>query len=192
MKGWSAQVPALSGLLDRRLDLGTVELVEAAMRTAGFGKGWWSIWGNTLRSLKPHGSAPESVLDLLCFLDESSNKKMQQTDLDDVTVEHLTAGRTALREVIGKVELSVNRKRTWNCRQVAPWLWCVNTSWYLVSKALPMLRAMDARARILMTRLEEEAEKENHTTCLQEVALNSFGILFCRSPNDKDLDPSLE
>ena len=162
----SVQVPALKDLLDRPLDLETVELQERAMRDAGVVGGYWSpIWIDDLRSLKRHGSSPECVLDLLCFF-----------------VEHLKAARSALQEAIGRVELAV-KKGERDFWQVAPWLgWCP----CLGSKALPILRAMDARASILMTRLEEEAEKENHTTCLQEVALNSIGILFCRCPNDKD------
>ena len=64
MKHWSAKVPALKDLLDRPLDLETMELVDQAMRTAGFGDGYWSsLLGNDFRSLKPQGSAPECVLD---------------------------------------------------------------------------------------------------------------------------------
>ena len=180
MKNESVKVPGLKDLLDRRLDLGTMERVEAAMRAAGwFGPHWLSShWGNALRSLKPHGSSPECVLDLLFLLNASSDEKMQQMDLDDVTLELLTAGRTALREVIGKLE-AVKKGAKWNWRPVAPWLVYLKVpSWpNLGSKALTNLQAMDARARILMTRLEQEAEKENDTTCLQEVA--STQLAFC-------------
>ncbi len=173
MKEKSVKVPALKDLLDRPLDLRCLELMERAMRDAGFCAGWVPLWGNYFRSLKRHGSSPERVLDLLCFLGESSDEKMQQTDLDDVTLEHLTASRSALREVIGKVELAVKEgEKWWNCRRVAPWLqyWRRNAPWpCLVSEQLPLLRAMDARASILMTRLKDEAEKENGA-CLQEVA----------------------
>ena len=55
--------------------------------------------------------------------------------------------------------------------QVAWWLWYwrPNGPFCLGSEDLPALRAMDARASILMTRLKDEAEKEN-ARCLQEVA----------------------
>ena len=178
MKEHSVKVPALKDLLDRPFDLGCVELMERALRDAGvvnanwsfpWGyvlRDWVSILGDALRSLKRHASSPHRVLDLLCFLEESSDEKMRQTDLDDVTMEDLTAARSALREVIGKVELLVKKGEEirWNPCQVAPWL-------------QSELRAMDARASMLMTRLEQEAEKEN-ARCLQEVALNSIGILF--------------
>ena len=174
MKKKSVEVPALKDLLDRPLDLETVELMEQAMRTAGFGESpnWWCIWGDAFKSLKPHGSSPENVLDLLCLLNESSDEKMQQMDLDDVTLEQVAAARSALREAIGKVELSVKKGERWDCRQGALWISYLKVpSWpKLGSKALPGLQALDARARILMTRLEDKAEKENHTTCLQEVA----------------------
>ena len=178
MKENSVNFPALKGLLDRPLDLGTVELMERAMRAAGFvGPNWSYYWGNRFRSLKPHGSSPGHVLDLLLVLEESSDEKMQQMDLDDVTVEQVAAARSALREVIGKLELVLKTGEIWwNFRQVAPWLFMGLP--YLGSNHLPMLQAMDARASILMTRLEEEAEKENHATCLKEVAFNSFGIFF--------------
>ena len=182
MKENSVNFPALKGLLDRPLDLGTVELMERAMRTAGFCANWLSShWADLFRSLKRHGSAssPERLLDLLCFLKESNNEKMQQMDLDDVTLEHLTAARSALREAIENLELAVKKGEIWDFWQVAQWLGCLESE-----DLLSMLQAMDARASILMTRLEEEAEKENDTMCLQEVALNSFGSLFCRSPND--------
>jgi len=174
MKERSVQVPALKDLMDRPLNLGSLELVDQAVRTAGFGSGWsfWSIWGGAFRSLKPHGSFPEHVLDLLLFLDESSDEKMQQMDLDDVTVEHLTAGRSALREAIGHVELALKSfEEWWQCRQSAPWLKFLDSmTWpWVESKYLSILQAMDARASILMTRLERQAEKENDTTCLQEV-----------------------
>jgi len=132
---------------------------------------WTSTWGNPFRSLKRHGSSPECVLDLLCFLKESSDEKMQQMDLDDVTVEQVAAARSALREVIGHVELVLKKGEErwwdWNLRLL---------SWWLGYEALADLQAMEARASVLMTRLEEEAEKEHHTMCLQEVALNSIGI----------------
>ena len=184
MKEKSVKVPALKGLLDRPLDLGTVELSEAAVRTAGFVEAnWRSFWGDVFRSLKRHGSgsSPECVLDLLLFLLESSDEKMQQMDLDDVTLEHLTAARSALREAIGDAELAVKKgeAKWWDFYQVAPWFGSLRVGWpCLGSEALPWLQAMDARASILMTRLEEEAEKENHATCLKEVAFNSFGIFF--------------
>ena len=169
----SVKVPALKDLLDRPLDLGNLELMERAMKDARFGANWWSLLANALRSLKPHGSSPELVLDLLCFLDESSDEKMRQTDLDDVTLEHLTAGRSALREVIGGAELALKKgEKRWDPWQIAPWLRYLrrNAPWpCLVSEQLPLLRAMDARASILMTRLKDEAEKEN-ARCLQEVA----------------------
>ena len=187
MKEKSVKVPALKDLLGRPLDVGTVELAEAAMsnharfganwtsfwgKATGFGADWVSIPGAAFRSLKRHGSSPECVLDLLCFLDESSDEKMQQMDLDDVTAEQVTAARSALREVIGDAELAVKKGETrWHWDQGAPWLWYLSASWpCLGSEALARLQAVEARASILMTRLEEEAEKENHTTCLQEVA----------------------
>ena len=195
MKDWSVKVPALIGLLHRPLDLGTVELVEAAMRGARVRANWIFPLDNAFRSLKPHGSAPECVLDLLYLLNESSDEKMQQMDLDDVTMERLTAARSALQEAICDAELAVKKgKKAWNCCPAAPWLGYLRVGvWWPRpgSEDLLMLQGLDARASILMTRLEQEAEKENRA-CLQEVALNSFGILFCRSPNDKDLDPSLE
>ena len=172
MKEKSVKVPALKDLLDRPLDLGNVELMERAIKDAGVAHANWSSpWGNSLRSLKPHGSSPERVLDLLCFLGESSDEKMRQTDLDDVTLEHLTAARSALREVIRDGELAL-----W---QVAWWLVYLDlkNSWCLGSEALRLLRAMDARASILMTRLKDEAVKEN-ARCLQEVASSQIGILF--------------
>ena len=138
------------------------------MKDAGFCAGWWSLLANALRSLKPHGSSPERVLDLLCFLGESSDEKMRQTDLDDVTLEHLTAARSALREVISHLELAVKGEKRWNS-QVAPWLGYWSPYASFVSEALPIFRAMDARASMLMTRLKDEAEKENDA-CLQEVA----------------------
>ena len=182
MKDWSVKVPALRGLLDRPLDLGSVELAESAVRTAEvIGPNWTSPWVDALRSLKRHGSgsSPERVVDLLLLLDESSDEKMQQMDLEDVTLERLTAARRALREVIGHVELAAKKgKKLWYCLQVAPWLWWLNwLSWpSLGSKDLPMFRAMDARASILMTRLEQKAQKENDR-CLQEVA--STHLAFC-------------
>ena len=172
MKNNSVQVPALKDLLDRPLDLGCVELMERAIRDTGFCANWSSVWGDAFRSLKRHGSSPELVLDLLCFLDESSDEKMQKTDLDDVTVEHLTAARSALQEVIRDFEVAVKKgEKMWDFRQVAPWLWLwrPNALWCFGSEDLPELRAIDARASILMTRLKDEAEKEN-ARCLQEVA----------------------
>ncbi len=174
LKSWSVKVPALKDLLDRPFDLGNVELMERATKDARFvNTNWSSTWGDAFRSLKPHGSSPERVLDLLWFLGESSDEKMQKMDLDDVTVEDLTASRSALREVIGKVELLVKKGEEirWNWYQNAPWLGYLrrNAPWWLGSVDLPLLRAMDARASILMTRLEDEAEKEN-ARCLQEVA----------------------
>ena len=191
LKNQSVKVPALKDLLDRPFDLGTVELVEAAMRSAGFGgANWWSLSGDAFRSLKPHssGSSPERVLDLLCVLEESSDEKMHKMDLDDVTVEQVAAARSALREAIGNIELALKKgeERWWDWVQVGPWIWNLGLeSWW-------KLRAMDARASILMTRLEEEAQKENDAAaCLQEVASTQLAFCFW-SPNDKDLDPPLE
>ena len=172
MKDWSVKVPALKDLLDRPLDLACVELVERAVRTAGVVEAnWSSLWGKAWRSLKRYGSSPESVLDLLCFLKESSDEKMQQMDLDDVTVEQVAAARSALRGAIGKVEPTVKKgedRRNWH--QVAPWLLYLSLgSWCLGSEDLPMLQAVEARASTLMTGLEQEAQKENDR-CLQEVA----------------------
>ena len=182
MKERSVKVPALKDLLDRPFDLGCVELMERALRDAGVvNANWSSPWGyvlrdwvsilaNALRSLKSYGSSPHRVLDLLCFLDESSDEKMRQTDLDDVTVEDLTAARSALREVIREAELLEKKgEKRWNFWQVAPWFGWWKAWWSLGSEDLPELRAMDARASILMTRLKDEAEKEN-ARCLQEVA----------------------
>ena len=167
MKEKSVKVPALKDLLDRPLDLGCLELADRALKDAGF-SGGWSPLTDVLRSLKRHGSSPERVLDLLCSLFESSDEVLQKMDLDDITMEHLRAGRNALQEVIGNVELAVKKgEKTWNCRQVAPWLrYFLSPKWlnwvsYLGSKDLPKLRTMDARASILMTRLADEAEKEN-------------------------------
>ena len=174
MKAMSVKVPALKDLLDRPLDLGAVQLVEAAMRNAGFGEGSWSPLTDGFKSLRHgSGSSPEPVLDLLCFLNESSDEKMQQMDLDDVTVEQVAAARSALRKAIGEAELAVKKgRKTWYCRQVAPWLWPFRFGRpRLGSKdLLSNLRAADTRASILMTRLEEEAQKENNAACLQEVA----------------------
>jgi len=177
MKEKSLKVPALKDLLDRPLDLGCLELIEQTLKDAGFGGGW-SPLTDILRSLKRHSSSPERVLDLLCFLFESNDEKMQKMDLDDITMEHLTAGHNALQEVIGNVELAVKKGNTWNCRQVAPWLrYFLSPKWlnwvsYLGSKDLPKLRAMEARASILMMRLEQEAQKENDTS-LKEASLNT-------------------
>ena len=173
MKKQSVKVPALKSLLDRPLDLGCLELADQAFTTAGFGATSWPFLTDVLISVKRYGSSPERVLDLLCFLNESSDEVLQKMDLDDTTVEHLTAGRSALREVIGKVELAVKKGTKWNCLQVAPWLWSLRRngwSWWpsLGSEELPRLQTLDARAGILM-RLEHEAEKENDTS-LQEVA----------------------
>lgn len=167
----SVEVPALKDLLNRPWDLGTVELMERAMRDARVVGGYWTLpWGNAWRSLKRYGSSPEHMMDLLLLLEESSDEKMQLMDLDDITVEHLTAGRSALREAIGKVELAVKKGEKWNCRR-GTWLWWFTMGRaYLGSEALPILQALDVRASILMTRMEQEAEKENDTTCLQEVA----------------------
>ena len=180
MKERSVKVPALKDLLDRPLNL-RMELVESAMRAAGFGAGWSSTWANAFRSLKPHGSSPERVLDLLCFLKESRDEKMQQMDLDDVTVEQVAAARGALREAIRDLELALKKGERWNFCQVAPWLWFLNwPSWSFGSTDLRWLQALDARVSILMMRLEQEAEKENDAACLKEVALNSIGTLaFC-------------
>ena len=183
MKAKSVKVPALKSLLDRPLDLGNVELMERATN-------WSSPWGKAFRSLKPHGSSPHRVLDLLCFLDESSDEEMRQMDLDDVTVEHLTASRSALREVISHLELAVKRgEKWWNFRQVAPWLWYwrPNGPWpCLGSEDLSELRAMDARVSMLMTRLKDEAQKVAWTqmkkilTLCWSVALVFFGeFVFC-------------
>ena len=176
MKEKSVKVPALKGLLDRPLDLGCVELMERATN-------WSSLWGKAFRSLKPHGSSPERVLDLLCFLDESSDEKMRQTDLDDVTMEHLTAARSALQEVIREVELAVKKGGLWwNPWQLAPWLryWRRNAPWScLGSEDLPELRAMDARASMLMTRLKDEAKKEN-ARCLQEKEPPKYNIRYIK------------
>ena len=154
MKERSLKVPALKDLLERPFDLGTVELAELAVRTAG------SVDPScaAFRSLKPHGSSPERVLDLLCFLVESSDKKMQQMELENITMELLTAARSALREAIGKAKLAVKEGETCCLPVAAPG-----------SKALPKLRALDARVSILMMRLKQEAEKKNDR-CLQEVA----------------------
>ena len=180
MKAKSVKVPGFKDLLDRPFDLETVELAEAAMRAAGFGANWSSKWGDALRSLKPHGSSPENVLDLLLLLDESSDEKMQQMGLDDVTLEQVPAARRALREALRRVELSMKLGEEWYCSQVAPWLVYLKSSrsWWLGSEDLPWLQALDARASTLMTRLEEEAEKENHTTCLQEVAWTRLAFCF--------------
>ena len=136
----------------------------------------FSDWAKVFRSLKHHGSSPERVLDLLCFLHESSDEKMQKMDLDDVTVtmEQVAAGRSALREAIGDAELAVQTgEKRWNWHQVASSL-----CWWpcLGSKDLPILQALDARASILTTRLEEEAEEENDT-CLQ-LKSNASGLFF--------------
>ena len=175
MKERSLQVTALKDLLDRPLDLETVESRDWAMRVAGVTVlRLRPSLADTLRSLKCYGSSPESVLDLLCFLDESSDEKMHKMDLEDVTVtmEQVAAARSALREAIGDVELAV--KKGGSC-QVASWL-----CWWprLGSKdLLSRLQAMDARAGILMTRLEDEAEKENDA-CLQEVAELNWHFVF--------------
>ena len=168
-------------LLERPLELKTVELAERALKGAWLvGADWSSPWGDALRSLKPHGFSPERVLDSLCLLFESNDEVLQKMDLDDITMEHLTAGHNALQELIGKVELALKKGRRGEfVGQVAPWVKYLSTSWWpcLGSKALTNLQAMDARARILMTQLEDEAQKENHTTCLQEVA--STQLAFC-------------
>ena len=78
----------------------------------------------------------------------------------------MTAGRSALQEVIGNVELAVKKGERRNCLQDAPGLCEKGLRSKLGSEDLP---ALDARASILMTRLEHEAEKENDM-CLQEVA----------------------
>ena len=178
MISWSVEVPALKDLLDRPLDLETLELVEAAMRTPGFGGGSWSVWGNACRSLMRHGSSPERVLNLLCVLEESSDEKMHKMDLDDVTVEQVAAARSALREAIGDVELAAKKGEWPTWYQVAPWIWNLSLgSWCLGSEDLPMLRALEARASILTTRLEQEAQKENDAASLQEMA--STRLAFC-------------
>ena len=162
MKEKSVEVPALKDLRDRPLDLGFLGMVE-------LGCGYGTPLTDAFRSLKPHGSDPERVLDLLCFLFESSDEKTRKMDLDDVSVEHVTAGRSALGKVI---ELArKNRKKTWNCYQVAPWLryLSLKNSWCLGSMDLSRLRALDGRASILMTRLKQETKKENDA-CSQEVA----------------------
>ena len=181
MKPESGLVPP--GLPERplgALDLEAVELIERAMRARfGFSVHWSFNLADAWRSLKCHGSgsSPERVLDLLCLLFESSGEKMQKMDLDDITLEHLTAARSALWKVIGKffkAELAVNRewREWWNCGQDT--LWLRELPWpCLGSKALPMLQAMDARAIILMTRLEREAQKEND-------ALSCFCMFFLR------------
>ena len=167
MKRESAQVPALNALLDRTLDLGTVELAESAMRAAGVREAnWSSTSADALRSLKPHGSSPVHVLDLLALLHESSDKKMQQMDLEDVTVEQVAAARSALREAIRDVELAMKKGGekwwNWNCAQLAPWLWSFRVLWpSLGSKdQLSKLQAVEARASILMTRLEHVASTQ--------------------------------
>eukprot|EP00434_Breviolum_minutum_P000203 symbB.v1.2.000172.t1/scaffold9.1/size550961/28 len=160
MKEKSVQVPVIKNLLDRPLDLGCVELVEWAIRAAGVAKeNWSSVRGNAWRSLKRHGSSPERVLDLLCFLDESSNEVVQKMDLDDITLEHLTAACSALRTAIRKVELAMKLGEEWDCSQGAPWLWYLSASWYLGSEDLLRLQTVDARASILMTRLEHANAK---------------------------------
>ena len=116
---------------------------------------------------------------MLFFLHDSSDEKMQQMDLDDVTLELLTAARSALREVIGELELAVKKgQKGRNWFQVAPWLVYL-PSWHCLGSKdlLSKFQAMEARASILMMRLEREAEKENHTTCLKEVA--STQLAFC-------------
>ena len=94
------------------------------MRTAGVREAnWLSPWGDAFRSVKRHGSGSsrEHVLDLLCFLQESSDEKMQKMDLDDVTLEQVAAARSALR----KAELAVKKGEhswNWEWHQVALWL----------------------------------------------------------------------
>ena len=171
MKIWSAEVPALKDLLDRPLDFGCLELADRAMRDAGLGGyNWSSFLANALRSLKSYGSSPEHMMDLLSLLHESSDEVLQKMDLDDFTVEHLTAGRSALQEVIRNVELAVKKGARWYCNEAAPWLWSLRRNGCCIGpNDLPILQAMVARASILMTRLEHEAQKENDT-CSQEVA----------------------
>ena len=163
MKEKSVQVPALKDLLDRPLDLGCAELMEQAMRDA-VNVDWSSNWGHSLRSLKRHSSSPEHVLDLLFFLNESSDEKMHKMDLDvTVTMGQVAAARRALREAIHDVELAVKKGETWNCRQSAPWLHgsgpCVGPVkrngpwWCLGTKDLPILRATEGRASTLMITL---------------------------------------
>ena len=160
MKEKSVEVPALKNLLDRPLDLGFLEMVE-------LGCGYGSPLADALRSLKPHSSSPQHVLDLLCFLFESSHKVVHEMDPDDVTLEHLTAARSALGKIM---ELARKKgKKAWGF-QDAPWLryLSLKNSWCR-SMDLSRLRALGDRASILMTRLAHEAQKENGDACLQEV-----------------------
>ena len=191
MKNQSAKAPALKDLLDKPLDLGYLELIEQTLRDAGINARWMFLLHKAFRSLKSYGSSPEHMMDLLSLLHESSDEKMQKMDLDDISVQHVTAGRSALGKVI---ELAQKKGKHWNC-QGAPWLRFMPMKWPCES-SVSMLQALDARASILMTRLG--AAQEENDTC-EEVAELIYVTGFCfltvltppnKDPNEKDFDIS--
>ena len=170
MKNQSAKAPALKDLLDKPLDLGYLELIEQTLRDAGINARWMFLLHKAFRSLKSYGSSPEHMMDLLSLLHESSDEKMQKMDLDYISVQHVTEGRSALGKVI---ELAQKKGKNWNC-QGAPWLRFMPTKWPCES-SVSMLQSLDARASILMTRLDA-AQKENDTC--EEVAELIYVFVF--------------
>ena len=162
MKNHSAKVPALKDILDRPLDLGCLELIEQTLSDAGISARWMFLLHKAFRSLKSYGSSPEHMMDLLSLLHESSDENVQKMDLDDISVQHVTAGRSALGKVI---ELARKKGKNWK-GQGTPWLRFMPMKWPCES-SVSMLQALDARASILMTRLNAVQKKKD--SC-QEVA----------------------
>jgi len=105
------------------------------------------------------------MMDLLSLLHESSDENVQKMDLDGIKVQHLTAGRSALGKVI---ELARKKGKNWKC-QGTPWLRFMPMKWPCES-SVSMLQALDARASILMTRLDAVQKKSD--TC-QEASLQT-------------------
>ena len=173
MKNQSAKVPALKDLLDRPLDLGCIELIEKTLREAGISANWFFLLHKAFRSLKSYGSSPEHMMDLLSLLHESSDEKMQKMDLDAISVQHLTASRSALGKVI---ELARKKGANWKC-QGTPWLRFMPVKWPCES-SISMLQALDARASILMTRLDV-VQKNDSCQEVAELIYVMHGIFFC-------------
>ena len=194
MKNQSAKAPALKDLLDKPLDLGYLELIEQTLRDAGINARWMFLLHKAFRSLKSYGSSPEHMMDLLSLLHESSDENVQKMDLDDISVQHVTAGRSALGKVI---ELARKKGKNWK-GQGTPWLRFMPMKWPCES-SVSMLQALDARASILMTRLDVAQEENDTCQEVAELIYVNYVTVFCfltvltppnKDPNEKDFDIS--